>query len=69
MKCVKCNGVGFKLEEFAPQTSRYKLLGVVCTTCGGLHAVMDYENIGAMLDRQKAAFKAIADRLGVIVDL
>ena len=49
--CVKCGGMHFEMKENTPSTSRYKLLFVQCSNCGGVVGVVDFHNIGDLLHR------------------
>lgn len=67
--CPKCpNGSTFKLSTKAPKDSRFKLSYIECTSCGAVVAIMDVENIGAMLHEQNKALKQIAAKVGASVD-
>ena len=56
--CVKCGHHRFEVKEVEPNNSNYKLNFVQCTSCGGVVGVLDYSNIGSLLE-------ALADRLHV----
>lgn len=47
--CVKCGGSRFELKENEPYGSRYKLMFVQCTNCGGVVGAVDFFNTGAEL--------------------
>lgn len=57
-KCPKCEGTSFETEIETPKNSRFKLLFVRCASCGVVISVLDYYNIGAMLEK-------LGDKLGV----
>ena len=50
-KCVKCDGMFFELKEVTPRDSEFKLNFVQCATCGAVVGVLEYNNVGALLDR------------------
>lgn len=67
--CPKCDrGTNFKLSTKAPKDSRFKLSFIECTSCGAVVAIMDAENIGAMLHEQNEALKEIAAKVGASVN-
>ena len=68
-KCPKCDSMLFEVQENAPSQSNYRLLFVQCAMCGAVVGAMDYMNIGSLLEMQNEAIKAIADKLGVSVQL
>jgi len=47
--CIKCGGVLFEVQTVEPLGSKYKLNFVQCASCGGVVGVIDYFNIGGML--------------------
>lgn len=47
--CVKCGGTSFETKEVEPRNSRYKLIFVQCSSCGGVVGVTEFFNIGSML--------------------
>jgi len=47
--CVKCGGHSFEIRENEPHDSRFKLMFVQCSSCGGVVGVIDFYNIGAEL--------------------
>jgi hypothetical protein len=67
--CIKCGGHTFELVEFQPRGSNYKVNSIQCTNCGGLAGVLEYYDTGVLINRLSEAFKRIAERLGVSVDL
>jgi predicted nucleic acid-binding Zn-ribbon protein len=66
--CMKCGNHTFEMVEREPRGSRFKLMFVQCTMCGGVVGVMDYYNIGAQTEQIKAALKKVARQIGVSVD-
>jgi hypothetical protein len=56
--CVKCGQHQFEVREVEPNDSNFKLNFVQCGSCGGVVGVMDYSNIGSLLE-------ALAQKLGV----
>jgi len=67
--CPKCDNHLFEVEVGEPSDSRYKLLFVQCSSCGAVVGVLDYMNIGAVLEKQNEAIKKIASSLRISVDL
>jgi hypothetical protein len=63
LRCPRsdCKGTSFKVEEFEPNGSAFRLMAVACSTCGAVVGVMDYWNIGAQL-------KKLASRLNVSIE-
>jgi uncharacterized Zn finger protein len=49
--CTKCGNHTFEVKEAEPRDSAYKLLFVQCSSCGGVVGVMDFFNLGAMLQK------------------
>jgi hypothetical protein len=66
--CVKCGKHVFQLNEHTPMGSKFKLMFVQCSGCGGVIGVTDYYNIGAMTKSLGQALADIADKLGVHLD-
>jgi hypothetical protein len=56
--CVKCGNTSFETKEAEPQGSHYKVVFVQCTKCGGVVGVMDFFNIGSLL-------QTLAKKLGL----
>jgi hypothetical protein len=67
--CPKCDSHYFEVKENEPRDSNFKLLFVQCGSCGAVIGVMDYLNIGAVLQRQNRAIEKIASQVGVQVRL
>ncbi len=57
-KCPKCESSSFEVEYETPKNSNFKLLFVCCSSCGTVVGVLDYYNIGAMLEK-------LGDRLNI----
>ena len=49
--CTKCGGNSFEIVESEPSGTNFKYSYVQCSSCGGVIGVMDYYNIGEMLDK------------------
>jgi hypothetical protein len=49
--CVKCGNHGFELVERTPSRSEFKLSFIQCASCGGVVGVLDFFNIGYLLQR------------------
>ena len=56
--CIKCGGQSFECKEIRPEDSKYVLMSVQCTSCGGVIGVMDEINIGSMLEEIKTLVMA-----------
>jgi hypothetical protein len=68
--CTKCGAVNsFEVEEVSPSGSKFKLMFVQCSRCGGVVGVQEYYNTGALIAKQNEAIKEIAQKLGVWVNL
>lgn len=48
--CVKCGSTSFEIMENSPSGSNFKFMFVQCSSCGGVVGVMDYYNIGKLLE-------------------
>ena len=55
--CVKCGGTLFETSEVEPLGSKFKLIFVQCAICGGVVGVLEYYNVGEMI-------QTLAKRLG-----
>jgi predicted nucleic-acid-binding Zn-ribbon protein len=60
--CVKCGSTLFETKEVTPRGSNFKLNFVQCSSCGGVVGVLDFYNIGGML--QTLAKKLGAGNIG-----
>ena len=67
--CAKCGNGTFELKEQAPRSSTYELLFVQCTSCGAPVGVIEGRTISDMMIRQNRALEAIAQHVGVAVNL
>ena len=67
--CVKCGGHDFEMKEAQPLESRFKLMLIQCSDCGGVIGVIDFFNVGNLLMRQAGALTQIAEAMNVKVDL
>jgi uncharacterized Zn finger protein len=47
--CIKCGSTSFENKVVTPQHSEFRLTFVQCSNCGGVVGVMDFFNIGEML--------------------
>lgn len=63
--CIKCSSHSFETREVTPNGSAFKLIFIQCSSCGGVVGVIDYFNIGHLLQQQNVVLQRIADRLGV----
>lgn len=56
--CPKCPGSTFENKLYSPTGSKFKLSFIQCSSCGAVVGVMDYFNIGGLI-------QALAKKLGV----
>jgi len=56
--CMKCGSTSFESKTVTPHGSNFKLNFIQCSSCGGVVGVMDYFNIGGML-------QSLARKLGI----
>jgi hypothetical protein len=47
--CPKCGNTTFENNIIQPKNSNYKLTAINCDSCGAIIGVLDYFNIGGML--------------------
>jgi len=55
---MKCGSILFEQVEAEPVNSKFKVNFVQCASCGGVIGVLDYYNIGGVLN-------TLAKKLGV----
>ncbi len=67
--CVRCGSSSFELVDANVTKAAFKLYFVQCSACGGVVAVQEYNNLGALLVSQNVALTRIAAALNVRVDL
>lgn len=67
--CPKCDSTSFEIQVFEILRAEYKHLCVQCAKCGAVVGILDYYNIGNILVAQNKALEAIADKLGIEVNL
>lgn len=48
--CPKCGNHGFETVITTPSGSNFKLLFIQCSSCGCVIGVLDYYNIGRLLE-------------------
>ena len=48
--CIKCGGTVFEMVQAEPRNSGFIVHFVQCGACGGVVGVLDYYNIGGMLE-------------------
>ena len=66
-KCLSCNNSSFEVVvKNDIKDSKFKLLFVQCSKCGGVVGVMDYLNIGAINEDIKRKINDIEERLNQI---
>lgn len=56
--CPKCDGTFFETKENSPRGSNFKFTFVQCASCGAVVGVMDYFNIGQLI-------QILAKRMGL----
>jgi len=64
--CPKCDSTSFEIQVFEILRAEYKHL---CAKCGAVVGILDYYNIGNILVAQNKALEAIAEKLGIEVNL
>ncbi len=47
--CVKCGSTSFEVKLVTPAGSNFKLNFVQCSLCGGVVGVLDFYNIGGLI--------------------
>lgn len=47
--CLRCGGTTFETCDKEPRGSRYKLVFIQCSECGGVLGVLDFYNIGQLV--------------------
>lgn len=67
--CAKCGRTQFELKEIELKNSRFHFMSVQCVSCGTPIGILDYMNIGDMLEKQNSAIRKIAEHLGISVGL
>lgn len=50
-KCPSCTSSSFETNIETPKDSAFKLLFVRCSSCGTVVGVLDYYNIGSLLEK------------------
>lgn len=58
--CPKCGNGHFEMVENSPKGSDFKLTFIQCSSCGAVVGVMDYYNIGNIVNQ-------IAEKLGITI--
>jgi len=53
----------FKVVEKEPVGSNFKVMFVQCSSCGVPIGVLDYYNLGSLLQEQKKLIEALASRV------
>jgi hypothetical protein len=48
-KCPSCTNHTFRLVEFEPQGSRFKMFAICCSSCGAVVGVEPYHNTAELL--------------------
>lgn len=61
--CPRCQHRFFEVREESPSGSNFKLNFVQCASCASVVGVLDYFNIGAMLEKQEAVLDGHAQAL------
>lgn len=65
--CGFCKrGMSTSLEEITPRGSRYKLTAVCCGSCGAVLSVLDFHNIGQMMNELKGDVARLGERLAAL---
>lgn len=48
-KCIKCGHTTFEMTELNVRDADWKYLSIQCSSCGAMHAVTEYYNIGYLI--------------------
>ena len=67
--CPRCENTSFEVQILDIERAHFKHLCVQCARCGSVVGVLDFYNVGNMLLAQNKAIRAIAEKVGVGVDL
>lgn len=64
--CVKCGSHLFRVQQIEPTGSTFILYFVQCSSCGVPVGVMEYNNLGAMIEELKSQVSKINNELDSI---
>ena len=67
--CPRCGNTSFEAQMLDLQRADFKHLCVQCESCSAVVGILDFYNVGNMLLAQNRAIRAIAEKLGVSVEL
>ena len=62
-QCPHCQGASFETVVQEPNKSKYKVIFVQCSGCNAPVGVLDFMNIGALIEDQDAAIAGLDSRL------
>jgi len=62
-KCGSCGGHSFEIKEVSPNGGRFKYSFVQCSSCGVPVGVLDFFNLGSLLQDQEKAIGSLADKI------
>ncbi len=67
--CPKCDSHRFETTVTEPHNSNFKLIFVQCSSCGAVVGVLDFFNIGNIIQQHSVALKTIASTVGAHVSI
>lgn len=62
-KCSACNGTSFEMVETNVARCRFRLHFVQCASCGTAVGVMEYNNLGAMIEQLEKRIERLESRV------
>ena len=58
-KCPHCDGTHFELKTFEARGARYQHNFIQCAGCGAPFGVLEYQNVGALFEKQEVVLKQL----------
>lgn len=65
-RCMKCDSQFFEAKEQSPIGSKFKLIFIQCSSCGGVVGTMNYFDAGILANENKAEIANIKSQLSGI---
>jgi hypothetical protein len=62
-KCPHCNNTSFEAAEVSPSGSPFKAIFIQCAGCGAPAGVMDFYNIGTLLNNQEVKIAELSRKI------
>ncbi len=62
-KCPHCNNTSFETKEVSPSGSPFSAIFIQCAGCGAPAGVMDFYNIGTLLNIQGAKIEELLQKI------